>query len=137
MKITENSIDLKKRLKVLTLRFKKMILLNLSPRPDKNYLNIQKKAEEIISSLIDNSKTEIYIMNDIFYLKNRNILARFDHENAHITNGSYSYYISIGQYVSQKMRNKYKTKLHDIILKFDTNNDINTINNLNKILENI
>lgn len=130
-------INIKRRLKILTLKFKRMILLNLSEQPDKNYLRIQKKAEQIINNLIDNPNSDIYILNDIFYIKNENILVRFDDTNAHVTNGSYSYYISIGQTVSRKLKSKYKSKVLEIVSNFDSNNDLNTINNLDKILKSI
>lgn len=130
-------INLKRRLKVLSLRFRKMILLNLTPEPDKNYTQIQKRAEKIINNLIDSPKSEIYYHNGIFYIKNDRILVRFDDDNAHITNGSYSYYISIGQYASKKLQNKYKIKIEGIVSNFDELNDQNTINNLNKILNSI
>jgi hypothetical protein len=130
-------INLKRRLKVLTLRFRKMILTNLTRVPDKNYLQIQKKAEIIIMNLINSPKSNIYYHNEVFYIKNENILVRFDQENAHITNGSYSYYISLGEYTCTKIKNKYKSNIKILVSEFDENNDINTINNLNKILESI
>jgi hypothetical protein len=130
-------LNIKRRFKVLSLRFRRWIYLGLNTEADKEYLSIQKKAEIIISKAIDNEESLIYKYNEMIYITYNNFVIKFDDKNALITNGKFTYYVSLSSVVTSKLFKQYQNRIFKKVLEIDNNNGLVMSKNLSEMIRNI
>lgn len=129
--------NIKRQFKVLSLRFKKWMYISLNSEVDKDYINIQKKAEQIILKGILNESSTIYIYNDTFYIKYKNFIIKFDDKNSLISNNKFTYYITLSENVTKKLKNQYRQKILKNVLEIDKTCSNTMIENLSKMIKDI
>ncbi len=127
--------NIKRQFKVLSLRFKKWMYITINSEVDKEYINIQKKVEIIITKAIDNEESIIYQYSNVLYIIYNDFVIKFDERDSLITNGKFSYYVTLPSSITKRLIKQYKNRRYNRVLEIDKNNDVNMNKNLRAMIK--
>lgn len=108
-----------------------------SRTPDLN--PIQSKTVAVIRSIIRNPKSILLKDPDtgFFYLEHAHYFVRFSDNTAIITNGKFSYYVSLPSATCSRLREYFDHYIIERRKVLETQYDTNTLNNFDEILKSL
>jgi hypothetical protein len=115
--------------------------VNNTFNPGKNYnLNeIQTKTVKIIRKIINNPDATLLIapISHVNYAEYNHYFVRFSDNSAIITNGKFSYYVSLPFHACENLRKQFNIKVEERRLAMEQEYDRNTLQNFDEILKSI
>jgi hypothetical protein len=101
---------------------------------------IQSKTISIIRGIIRNPEAELIDKDPetgFFYLEHKHYFVRFSSNTAIITNGKFSYYVSLPEYTCEKLVDYFYTYIRLRVKRKEVKYDTNTLANFDKILNSL
>lgn len=100
---------------------------------------IQSKTVSIIRRIIRNPESELIKDPEtgFFYMEHKHYFVRFSTNTAIITNGKFSYYISLPEYTCEKLEDYFYIYQMQRRKKMEEKYDTNTLSNFDKILNSL
>jgi hypothetical protein len=98
---------------------------------------VQAKTVSVIRRIIRNPESELIGRDQetgFFYLEHKHYFVRFSSDTAIVTNGKFSYYVSLPEYTCEKLQDYFYTYINERIKRKEVKYDINTLSNFDKIL---
>jgi hypothetical protein len=131
---------IKKRSKLFIRKVWRKVERTFNPDSRIPQLNpIQTKTVSVIRSIIRNPKSILLKDPDtgFFYLEHAHYFVRFSDNTAIITNGKFSYYVSLPNATCYRLRDYFDHYIIERRKVLETQYDTNTLNNFDEILKSL